>query len=305
MIVRVTSAPPVVGPSDPVPPNLALGKIPFAQNILPFFPHSIPALNDGIYGNNSSWIGSTVNSFAGINLGTTPVLIDRIAFGRDNTGIQISRAEGTYTLQVTTTPNPSDATPDTAWQTIGVVVNPGLLDVLYRRNLFAFKPVSATGVRILVATTGPEIGIDEIELYAPPTPFAAWQSVNFSAGELLNPAVSGPLADPGTSGVANLYRYATGLDRDDDPQPALPRLQSLQFIYRRLIDPESGVGYAVELTTNLVNNAAWRAVQPGDGISEVSTSPNPDGITEDVRMSIPPGTINPSLQLRLKVAPTP
>jgi hypothetical protein len=64
-------------------------------------------------------------------------------------------------------------------------------------------------------------------------------------------------------------------DRDDDPQPALPRLQSLQFIYRRLLDPESGVGYAVELTTNLVNNTAWRAVQPGDGISKVSSSPNP------------------------------
>ncbi|HMO05101.1 MAG TPA: choice-of-anchor D domain-containing protein [Kiritimatiellia bacterium] len=303
VIVRVTSTPPVVGPSDPVPPNLARGKTPFAQNVLPFFPHSIPALNDGVYGNNSSWIGSTVNSFAGINLGATPMLIDRIAFGRDNTGLQISRAEGTYTLQVTTTPNPTAATPDNAWQTIGVVVNPGLLDVLHRRNLFAFKPVFATGVRILVATTGPEIGIDEIELYAPPTPFAAWQSVNFSAGELLNPAISGPLADPGTSGVANLYRYATGLDRDDDPQPALPRLQSLQFIYRRLLDPESGVAYDVQISTNLLNAAAWRGIEIADGITEASTSPNPDGITEDVRMSIPPGAITPTLNLRLKVTP--
>ncbi|HMO51042.1 MAG TPA: choice-of-anchor D domain-containing protein [Kiritimatiellia bacterium] len=305
VIVRITSAPPVVGPSDPVPPNLALGKTPFAQNVLPFFPHTIPALNDGIYGNNSSWIGSTTNSFAGINLGATPVLIDRIAFGRDNTGIQISRAEGTYILQVTTTPNPTAATPDNAWQTIGVVVNPGLLDVLYRRNLFAFKPVLATGVRILVATTGPEIGIDEIELYGPPEldPFAVWQAANFSAGELLDAAISGPFADPGNTGIANLFRYATGLGRHDDPKPAMPRLQALQFIYRRLLDPDAGVAYAVELTTNLLHAASWRGIEIADGITETSATPNPDGITEDVRMSIPPGTINPALNLRLKVTP--
>ncbi len=302
VIVRFTDTLPAVGPSDPVPPNLARNQPAFALNVTFFLPHSIPALNDGMYGNDSSWIGLTPNSFAGINLGATPVLLDRIAFGRDNTGIQLTRAQGTYTVQVTTVPNPDTSTPDSAWQTIGVIENPGQVDHPSRRNLIAFAPVHATGVRLNVASASAEIAIDEIELYGPPAPFAAWRAAHFTPGEQLDGAISGPLADPGQSGVANLYRYATGLDREDDPKPALPRLQGLQFIYRRLLDPESGVDYFVEISTNLPNAAAWREIESADGITEASATPNPDGITEDVRMSIPPGTVNPILNLRLKVS---
>lgn len=300
VIVRFTDTLPAIGPSDPVPPNLARNQPAFAQNVTLFFPHSIPAVNDGLYGNAHSWLALTLNSFVGINLGATPVLLDRIAFGRDNTGSQLTRAQGTYTVQVTTVPNPNAGTPDSAWQTLGVIENPGQVDQPSRRNLFAFAPVHATGVRIMVASSGAEIAIDEIELYGPPAPFAAWRAARFTPGEQLNAAISGPLADPGQSGVANLYRYATGLGRNDDPKPALPRLQALQFVYRRLLDPASGVAYDVELSTNRLNTA-WRAIESGDGITEAGTTPNPDGITEDVRMTIPPGTVNPALNLRLKV----
>jgi hypothetical protein len=146
--------------------NLAAGKTAFAKDVIPgYAEHTIPHLNDGVYGNDNCWIAETANSFAGINLGGTPVTISRVAFGRDNLGVQATRAEGTYTLQYTTVPNPDAATPDSAWVTLGSVDNPGTLPSPALRHRFSFTPVAATGFRIKTDTASFPIGIDEIELY--------------------------------------------------------------------------------------------------------------------------------------------
>tara|TARA_B110000116_G_C16785947_1_gene560885 strand:+ start:1762 stop:2199 length:438 start_codon:yes stop_codon:yes gene_type:complete len=81
---------------DFAPDNLALTGTAFALDLInngAFRPsHDIPNLNDGIYGNGNSWIGNSLNSFCGINLGTTEMTISSIAFGRDNTGTYSDRA---------------------------------------------------------------------------------------------------------------------------------------------------------------------------------------------------------------------
>ncbi len=148
------------------PNNLAPAGTAFAKDVFIGNPnHTIPHLNDALYGNGNSWINASANSFAGVSLGATPVLVNRIAFGRDNTAFFGDRCVDFYTLQVTTDPNPTAAT--TAWTTIGAVdyraggganvATPAL------RHVFAFAPVSATGVRILTLANG--TALDEIEIY--------------------------------------------------------------------------------------------------------------------------------------------
>ena len=155
--------------------NLATAGTAFAFDLLgdgSFAPtHTIENVNNGSYGNGSSWIGNSENSFVGINLGANPVTLASIAFGRDNTGGFSDRSVGTYTLQYTTTANPDETTADEQWMTIGEIVysagnptNPQL------RHRFNFPEVMATGIRLF--TPGAGIGngtaVDEIELYADP-----------------------------------------------------------------------------------------------------------------------------------------
>lgn len=154
-----------------VPNNLARAGVAFAKDVLPgYAEHSIAHLNDGQYGNSFSWIANSAESFAGISLGATPVTISRLAFGRDNTGAFLDRCADLYTIQYTTEPNPTAAT--TAWTTLGrVELRAGTaLPAPASRHLYSFPPVHATGFRIVVLGAG--TAIDEIELYAPGSPFA-------------------------------------------------------------------------------------------------------------------------------------
>ena len=45
----------------------------------------------------------------------------------------------------------------------------------------------------------------------PGTIYAAWQRQHFTAAEQIDPAIAGPLADPDTNGLSNLFHYASGL----------------------------------------------------------------------------------------------
>ena len=162
------------GTIDP-PNNLArgVGAVAFAKDLLPGFPaHTIPHLNDGLYGNNNSWIGNSQNSFCAVSFGATTKTVRGIAWGRDNTGTFTDRTLGNYTVQYTTTPNPSASTPDSAWVTIGSINYTGpsgaLLSLPSRRHRFNFAAVDATGVRLICPGNGIGSGacIDELELYS-------------------------------------------------------------------------------------------------------------------------------------------
>ncbi len=156
--------------------NLALaskGAVAFAKDLLPGYAptHTIPNLNNGTYGNSSSWIGNSLNSFCGINLGATPVTVGGLAFGRDNTGGFTDRTLGTYTVQYTTVPNPSAATPEGSWTTLASLVYSGAGTPFFaqppRRHRYEFPAVQATGIRLICPGNGIGTGscVDELELY--------------------------------------------------------------------------------------------------------------------------------------------
>ena len=165
------------GGSMDVATNLALTGTAFARDLIAggAFPahDSIGNLNDGLYGNDNSWIGDTAGSFAGIAFGAA-AMIDRIAFGRDNTGTFGDRAGGAYVLQYTTAPGPDASTPDGSWLTIGNIWVDGDGLTSADRKEYSFAPVTATGVRLLVGGVGTASGraIDEFEVYAVPEPSA-------------------------------------------------------------------------------------------------------------------------------------
>ena len=105
------------------PGNLSASGTAFAKDLLPGYPstHTIPRLNDQLFGNSNSWIGDSAGTFAGVNFGATPVPVSSIAFGRDNHGGFTDRTLGVYTLQYTTVPNPDENTPAGSWITIGTL----------------------------------------------------------------------------------------------------------------------------------------------------------------------------------------
>ncbi len=151
--------------------NIAPNGTAFAENVISGYAiHQIPHLNDGLYGNDQSWIAGSTSSFAGIDLEGS-FLIDAIAWGRDNTDTYDDRSKGTYTVQYTTMPDPDASTSDADWITLGSVTYddgwPGDVGV---RHLFDFEAVQATGVRVLTDAEGSWIGIDELEVYTVPEP---------------------------------------------------------------------------------------------------------------------------------------
>lgn len=162
------------------PGNLATAGTAFALNEIDIPPHTIDGVNDGVYGNSSSWIGATLDSNVGVIL-SAPSGISAFAFGRDNTGVYADRAAGMYTFHYSTDPisgfNPLTAT----WNLIGqfsydptyfpyiAVSNPA------ERHAFNLA-TPLTGVTAFRITTegapmfGVALAIDEIELYASPIP---------------------------------------------------------------------------------------------------------------------------------------
>ena len=56
----------------------------------------------------------------------------------------------------------------------------------------------------------------------PPTSFSVWQAARFSAAELANPSVSGPLATPFGNGIANILRYGFGVPLGESTEPFVP-----------------------------------------------------------------------------------
>src|SRR5690606_9093708 len=112
----------------------------------PYLEHQVPHLNDGINGNANSWIGNTEESFAGIRFGLAQT-INRVAFGRDNTGAYPDRADGNYLLPLTRDSNPDESTPDASWLNIGPIFIDAADPEGALRHEYSFAQVEgATGI---------------------------------------------------------------------------------------------------------------------------------------------------------------
>ncbi len=123
--------------------------------------HAINHLNDGIYGNGSSWIGNSADSWAGLDLGARTRLT-AFAFGRNNTSRWAPQTgiPSDYRIQYTQS---SRVGAGSSWTDIGVISYNGSDLSLSRRHLFTLRQtVEATGFRIICPSGA---CIDEIELY--------------------------------------------------------------------------------------------------------------------------------------------
>ncbi len=197
--------------------NIALGKTAFAPNIegqdggTPTQPtgyggvHTTTGVNNGVYGNTGAWLAGSAGSFVGLDLGGS-FNLSSIAYGRDNNGGFGDRQLGLVTLQFTQVVSPGVGTAATGnaatgWQTIGTTdyTGAGIDFSQADRHRFNFAPVTATGIRLVTATSGR--GIDEIELYSAPflgIPLAGGTSViqdettNSTGFNFTGPAIAEP-----------------------------------------------------------------------------------------------------------------
>ena len=233
--------------------NLALTAMTFAQNEIGIEPHAISKLNDGLYGNTQSWIAGSARSFAGLSFGSTPVVVNRIAFGRDNTGTLTDRCRAAYILQYTTVPNPSFAEND-SWTSIGAVDTRALNDPGLRR-LYAFPAMAVTGLRLITESEGELIGIDEFETYNSLTPLESWRVLTFQTAS--NTGLFSDQADYDNDGVPNIAEYAFGLDpkNPNDRHVPEPTRTGGQMEIRFTPPPGvTGVIYGVEWSSTLQQN---------------------------------------------------
>ena len=164
------------------------GAAAFARDVIPAAPtHSIAGLNNGTYGNASSWIGNSLNSFCGIRFGQTRT-IGSVAWGRDNTGAFTDRSTGIFTLQYTTVASPGASTPDASWTTIGSVTHTSANAL---RHVYSFTEVEATGIRLICPGNSFTDGacVDELEAgpyIAPPAPVFTLMATGGSMDDATN-----------------------------------------------------------------------------------------------------------------------
>jgi hypothetical protein len=190
--------------------STAAGATPFAKDVIPAAPtHAIAWLNNGTFGNASSWIGNSLNSFCGISFGQSRT-IGSVAWGRDNTGTYTDRSMGTYTLQYTTVASPGVATPEASWTTIGTVNYPSNSSTWSVRHVWSFTSVNATGIRLICPGSSFADGacIDELEAgpyIEPPPPPAPVFKLMATGGTMDNPTNMALGATPFTKDVIPGY----------------------------------------------------------------------------------------------------
>jgi beta-mannosidase len=126
--------------------------------------HQTRGINDGEYGNDNSWIGTTPHSWFQIDLGK-PSTIGRFKLGRDRTG-QFSDRTVDY-LKIETSLD--GTTWQTAFEQAGITGLPGFAAT--KTLTVQVTPVRARFVKATVDPRSPASGqfvcIDEFEVYAP------------------------------------------------------------------------------------------------------------------------------------------
>lgn len=132
--------------------------------------HFITNINDGTYGNSSSWIGAVDSELSWVGvIFPAPTGIGSFAFGRDNTGLFDDRANDVFTLQYTTDSVTVGTAAGANWVTAVSLVYFNYPPSPALRHLYNLN-TSLTGVTAfrLVAFGGLVAGqaIDEIEVYS-------------------------------------------------------------------------------------------------------------------------------------------
>jgi hypothetical protein len=136
------------------------------------------------------------------------------------------------------------------------------------------------------------------------TPFTAWLSTIFTAAELVNPNISGLLANPSGDGIPNLIKYALNLDPLVPAAHAPLSLTSvtdsgntyLTVSYTQLIAP-SGITYYVDISPDL--NTWYTGSQFTQQTGVVDDG---NGITQTVTVRILASTnLNSQIFTRLRV----
>lgn len=120
--------------------------------------------------------------------------------------------------------------------------------------------------------------------------FRQWQVTNFGS-QANNPLISDPNACPSGDGVVNLVKYALGLDPNVSSSDGMPILSrdggSISLSYNK-VACATNIVMAVEWSTDLVN---WSTA----GVTTSILSD--DGITQEIRSSVPAGTTSKFLRL--------
>ncbi len=108
--------------------------------------------------------------------------------------------------------------------------------------------------------------------------FADWREDYFTAEELDNEEVSGPLADPADDGLENAVKYAFGLDPREPARDALPVPEmvdgELRLTFPRRTDADD-LTYRVQASDNLVEWASGP-----EGVETVSVAETEDGFEQ-------------------------
>lgn len=150
--------------------NLARNGItPIVSGTISGYPviHNASYLNDGYYGNGSSWIGNSTNSWVKLDLGSKHS-VNSVTFGRDRLGYFDDRDPGQFVVEVSL-----DGYGYSFVDYSGSLGYNGLIDG-NDTIVTSFTPVDARYVRITFATSG--AAIDEIGVYggvATPEPATA------------------------------------------------------------------------------------------------------------------------------------
>jgi hypothetical protein len=138
--------------------------------------HRIAHLNDGLYGNATSWIPVRMPAWAEIDLGA-PYQISKVVVGNDHGGQFQDRAATELNVLAATEYGPASSAP--SWRKVAEYRGQGV----QTEEVFSFAPVAARWVRIdLGKGNGPlDPRLDEIEVYEA-SPAAAGEARAFQEG---------------------------------------------------------------------------------------------------------------------------
>ncbi len=123
--------------------------------------HQIAHLNDGIYGNASSWIAGAMPAWVEVDLGAAH-RISEVSLSNDQTQQYSDRAATSFRILVATEYDADGRA--SSWHEVARYKQYGA--PLGRQMNFAFEPVEARWVRVeLLEPLGELVRIDEIEIY--------------------------------------------------------------------------------------------------------------------------------------------